>query len=350
MNFQLQYNVYTILFNIWFIAILFNQISNVGNLKYSNDSRLSNIMHIFIDICHTLFTSIPFLWSQYKNYESNIWGISSPVKFQNNQYTYETLSIFIVCGFSFIFIQRLVILMKEEMIAWYNFIKLLFILFWINFIWGNFILNIIWKIGIPSSLLITNIVWNIISKKVVTENWVTASTKLLLYNLTPLNSINNFNCQYTGFKDFFKCLTDIEHHQWLIASDNHYQSIVLILQNTTIQIGLVLFLFLQKKYGSLFFLPSFQRRKKYDSMKRDKRLTNKENLNKPWHFWTNLLWQTEFNYADNCNEESNSSDLSYYYETKWGYAYHSKWFFKYLKSFKSWPHWRCMLPKDGWDD
>ena len=143
MNFQLQYNVYIILFNIWFIAILFNQISNVGNLEYSNDSRLSNTMHILIDICHTLFTSIPFLWSQYNNYESEFWGISSPVKFQNNQYTYSTLSVFIICGFSFIFIQRLMILMKEEMIAWYKSIKLLLILFWINFIWGNYILDVL---------------------------------------------------------------------------------------------------------------------------------------------------------------------------------------------------------------
>ena len=171
-----------------------------------------------------------------------------------------------------------------------------------------------------------------------------------MYNFTPLNSINNFNCQYAGFKDFFKCLTDIECHQSLIASDNHYQSIALRLQNMTIQIGLVLFLFLQKKYGSLFFLPTLQRRKKHDSMKRDKIFMNKEDLNKPWHLWTNPIWQIEFSYMDNSNEEFNSSDSSVYYETKWGYVYHPKWFIKYFKSYKSCPHWRCILPKDGWDD
>ena len=77
---------------------------------------------------------------------------------------------------------------------------------------------------------------------------------------------------------------------------------------------------------------------------------NNEYINRAWHYWVNLLWQRELNYSDNCNEELNVNDSNLFYETEWGYVYHSRWFYKYLKSFKNCPDWRNILPKDGWDD
>ena len=166
--------------------------------------------------------------------------------------------------------------------------------------------------------------------------------------MTPINSINNFKYQYTGFGDFVKSLTNVEHHKILIVSAN--QSEEQRLQYIIIQIWLVSILFFQKKYGSLFFLPHWLRSRKYDKMKRDKRKMNNEYINRYWNYWVNLLWQKELNYSDNWNEELNVNDSNLFYETEWGYVFHPRWFYKYLKSFKNCPQWRYIFPNNGWDD
>ena len=52
-TFQFQFYLYVILFNLWCLEIIWNQISHVENSASLKDSRLSNIMHLIIDICHT---------------------------------------------------------------------------------------------------------------------------------------------------------------------------------------------------------------------------------------------------------------------------------------------------------
>ena len=59
-SFQFQFYLYIILFNFCCLEIIWNQISHVENSVSLQDSRLSNIMQLAIDICHTLFTMIPF--------------------------------------------------------------------------------------------------------------------------------------------------------------------------------------------------------------------------------------------------------------------------------------------------
>ena len=347
-SFQLQFYLYVILFNLCCLEIIYNQISHVENSVSLNDSRLCNITHIVFDICHTLYAAIPFLWFQYNYKEADIWENTSPIKIENNKYVFSFIFIYIALFITVICLQRLILLMQEELKAWYSFLKLFFFIVLMHFIWGNSIFVIVMKFGIPNWLLAANIVWNIISKKTVTEDWLTASIKLLLYNMSPINSINNFKYQYKGLEDFVKSLYNVGHHQILIVSEN--QTAEKRIQNIIIQIVLVSILFLQKKYGSLFFLPSWLRSKKFDKMKRDKRKLDKEHIKRSWHFWANLLWQKELNYSDNLDEELNVIDSNLFYETEWGYVYHPRWFYKYLKSFKICPHWRCTLPENRWDD
>ena len=85
------------------------------------------------------------------------------------------------------------------------------------FIWGDYAVNFALKLGIPNWLLASNIIWNIISKKTVTEDWKTAWIKLLLYSMNPIDSISNCNCQLSIFNDFSNCLTDCGFHQELIS-------------------------------------------------------------------------------------------------------------------------------------
>ena len=277
-SFKFKFYLYVILFNLCCLEIICNQISHVENSASLKDSRLCNIAYIVLDICHTLYVAIPFLWFQYDYKEADIWENTSPIKIENNKYIFSFIFIYIALFFTVICLQRLLLLKREELKAWYNFLKLLFSIILMHFIWGNVLLAIVLKFGIPNWLLAANIILNIISKKTVTEDWLTASIKLLLYNMSPINSINNFKYQYTGFEDFVKSLYNVGHHQILIVSEN--QSTEKRVQNIVIQIVLVSILFLQKKYGSLFFLPSWLRSKKFDKMKKDKRKLDKEHIKK----------------------------------------------------------------------
>ena len=126
-----------------------------------------NSLHnnIVIVICHTLFTMIPFFWPQYNYNEVDIWEKESPIKIESNKYAFGFITIYIIWFFTFICLQRLILLKQKELKAWYYFLKLLFCIISINFIWGNFILNISLKFGIPNWLLAANIIWNIIKYK-----------------------------------------------------------------------------------------------------------------------------------------------------------------------------------------
>ena len=123
MYYQLQYYLYVFLFNFWCLTMICNQISHVDDSISSNDSRLSNIAHLVIDICHTLFTVIPFFWPLYKYYEAEIGEMANSTNFEDNQYVFGFMSIYILWAFAFIALQRLLLLRREELKAWHIFIK-----------------------------------------------------------------------------------------------------------------------------------------------------------------------------------------------------------------------------------
>ena len=112
----------------------------------------------------------------------------------------------------------------------------------------------------------------------------------------------------------------------------------------------MIILFIQKKYGSLFFLPPWLRSKRYENMKRDLRMIEQEHIDKLWHLCLNPLWQNELYYLNSYNKVTEASDSKVYYETKWGFPYHPKWFYLYINSFQNCSHWEWKIPKDGWDD
>ena len=234
--------------------------------------------------------------------------------------------------------------------SWYRFIEVSFILCIAYFIWRSYIFTIILRFGILNLLFMLNILWNIIGRKTATEDWKTATVKLLMYNITPVTSINNLNWEWSEFIDFVKCLTNLELHKNAIASEILNYSIKIRTQNLLTQIALMIILFSQKKYGSSFFLPLWLRSKRYKNMMRDVSMIKRENIDRLWHLCANTLWQSELFYSDNCDKSINASYSKVYYETKWGYVYHSKWFYMYINSFTNCSHCNYMISNDEWDD
>ena len=122
-----------------------------------------------------------------------------------------------------------------------------------------------------------------------------------------------------------------------------------IFQNSSTLIILFILL-LQKKYGSLFFLPSWLRAMKYDRMVRSIREMSTEEIEKPWQLWLNPLRQVELYYSNNWTKITKSSNTLEFYETKWGHVYHQNCLLMSLEIFSNCPHWSSKIPKNGFDD
>ena len=100
-SYELHFYIYVLLFNIWWIAKIVNQISHVENSLSFNDSRLSNIMSIVNDILHTFYTAIPLFCPIYKYWEKNFEKIDNSVGIKEDEYIFAFLSIYILLAFFF---------------------------------------------------------------------------------------------------------------------------------------------------------------------------------------------------------------------------------------------------------
>ena len=119
-----------------------------------------------------------------------------------DEYLFSFWSIYILSIFVCIAIQKIMIIEKDKLKLWIKFTK--FCIFWILFwlIKTDYALIFIFKLGVPNWLLIMNIIWNIISKKTVTEIWITFSLKLLINSMIPTILIDNYHWQWSWIKDF----------------------------------------------------------------------------------------------------------------------------------------------------
>ena len=341
---------YVVLFNIWCLAKICNQISHIWDSVSFNDSRLSDIMSLVIDIYHTVYTAIPLFFPLNKWWEETMKRMGNAKFTKDDEYVFAFFSVYILLIFIFIIFQRLMLLEKEEMKAWMKFIKLLFILNLIWLIFRDYMIMAIVKLGVPNCLLLMNIVWNIISRKAVTEVWITFLIKILLTIISPIISISNYRWQWSNIKDFIKYFAYFRISMIDFKEGEYAKLVVQTHQSLFLQIIMICILLFQKKYGSLFFLPSWLRTKVYENMSRDIRKMSQTEVERSWIFWTNSLWQTELVYSDNWKETQNNCQVRYLFETKCGFIYHQKWFYKSLTIFPNCHHCGCRIPDDGWDD
>ena len=338
--------VYILLFSFWWIAKIWNQILQVERSISLNDSRLSNIAHIVIDILHTICSAIPLFCPCYKYNEK----IIDSTNFNGDEFVFISLLQYILLSLALIIIHRFLLLGIKELRSWIKFIKLLILFYSFWFIWRNYAISFILKVGAINLLFIMNISWNIISKKTVTEDLLTVTLKFILYAISPTILIKNNYYKWLEIRDLITCLPSLRVDVSNMKSYNFYDSIKINQQRLIIQIVMILILFLQKKYGSLFFLPSWFRTKIYESMAKDIRQFSQTEIEKSWTFWTNLLWQRELIYSDDSDQDLNTTNSRVLYETKWGLIYHHRCFFKSLTGFPNCPHWGYTIPKDEWDD
>ena len=349
-SYEFHFFIYFLLFNICWIAKVCNQISHVEDSISFNDSRLSDVISIVNDICHTFYTAIPLFCPLYKYWEKRFERIDYSSGIKDDEYIFAFLSIYIILAFVFIIIERFVLLGQEELKSWIKFIKLVLILIIFWAIWRNYILDIVINIGIPNCFFIMNIVWNIMSKKTVTEDFLTAPIKFMLHAISPAISIKNYYCQWLDISDFKRYFTYFRIYTSTSKLEDLSKLMVLNKQNLWIQSVMICILLLQKKHGSLFFLPSWLRTKIYENMKRDITKMSQAEIESPWMYWTNLLWQRELFYTDNFDKMMDEASSRILYETKWGLIYHQKCFYKILMDYPTCSHWGCTIPKDGWDD
>ena len=188
------------------------------------------------------------------------------------------------------------------------------------------------------------------SKKTVTEDFLTAPIKFIIHAMSPTISIQHFYFQWLNIRDFIGCFTNFRIY---ISTSKSEDILNLILSNQKslwIQSTLICILLFQKKNGSLFFLPSWLRTKIYENMARDIIVMSQTEIERPWMFWTNSLWQRELFYSDNFNKVIDKASKRIFYETKWGLIYHQKCFFRAFIDYPVCSHWGFTIPKDGWDD
>ena len=347
---QLHFYIYVFLFNIWCLLKICNQLSHIRDSVSFNDSRWSDITSLAIDIYHTIYTSIPLFFPFSKFSEEKIKMMGNLKFSKNDECVFAFFSVYILLIFIFIIFQRLMLIQKEEINAWVKFIKLFFLLnlFWLIF--RDYALMVIIKLGMPSCLFLMNIVWNIISKKVVTDIWWAFLIKFLLTLSTPIISINSYSWQWSNTKDSLKYFPYFRINM-IALKENEFEKLWIQNQQTIfLQIILICILLLQRTNGSLFFLPSWFRTKVYENMARDIRRMSQTEVERTWNFCTNTLWQSELIYSDNCGGMQNGDQTKVIIETKWGFIYHQKWFNKYIVIFSNCHHWGCVIPKDGWDD
>ena len=312
-SYEFHFYIYVLLFNICWIAKVCNQISHVEDSISFNDSRLSNIISIVNDICHTFYTAIPLFCPLYKYWEKRFERIDNSGGVKDDEYVFAFLSIYILLAFVFIIIQRFLLLGQEELRSWIKFIKLIFILFIFLAIWKNHILDIVIKIGFPNCLFIMNIIWNIMSKKAVTEDFLTAPIKFMLHAISPTIYIKNYYCRWLDMRDFIGCFTFFRIYVSTTKSEDLHSLMVLNQQSLWIQSSIICILILQKKHGSLFFLPSWLRTKIYENMKRDIIKMSQIETERPWMYWTNVLWQRELFYSDNFDKVMDEASSKKYF-------------------------------------
>ena len=302
-------------------------------------------MFITSDILHTIYTAIPLLFYYYKCKEENATNSS-----RYDEYVLIFFSAYILLTFAFIIVVRILIIEKNELKVWIKFIKLCFfsILFWL--VIKEYALMDIFKLGVPNCLLIMSFLWNILSKKTVTEFWFTFLIKLILDILTHITLITNYHWDWLSIGNFIKYFSYFSSYIFTQNSRNIIESDIANHLSIFIQIIMIWILLLQKKYGSLFFLPSWFRTKIYGNMERDITKTSHTDIERCWMFWTNPIWKIELCYTKNFDKLSKEANSNIFYETKWGLVYHRKWFYESLKSYPNCPHWDIKIPIDSWDD
>ena len=165
--------------------------------------------------------------------------------------------------------------------------------------------------------------------------------KLVLNSLALIVLNENYHWKWSILKAFLEYFPWFRHYTITQNSGDTIESVTTNLQIILIQILLICILLLQNKYGSLFFLPSWFRSKIYDNMVRDFRKLPQTEIEKAWMFWTNLLWEQELSYAKGWEKVLNEINFKVFYETKWGFVYHQKWFYESLINYPNCPHWNC---------
>ena len=189
---QLQYYKYIMLFLVWSWVIIWNQIFHIQKWLRLNETHLSFVSHLALDICHTLFYSIPLFYPLRKYYIEKSGDFEEGANFENEKNFFELLLVYIFTAFALVICQRVLYFKFKEIYWWFK----LLILFWtIYFALGIFKVNLfIWilKFGVPNSLLFCSIIWNIISRKTVCESWRSIFWKLLLFYVSPMTQHNNF--------------------------------------------------------------------------------------------------------------------------------------------------------------
>ena len=163
----------------------------------------------------------------------------------------------------------------------------------------------------------------------------------MLNSLVPIVLIEHFNRKWSRLKAFLEYFPCFGQYTITKNSGDTMELVMINQKIILIQIFLIFILLLQKKYGSLFFLPSWFRIKIYENMERDLRKMPQTEIERAWMFWTNLLWEEELSYAKDWEKVLNEISFKVFYETKWGYVYHQKWFYESLINYQNCPHWDC---------
>ena len=251
---------YIVLFYIWCLTKFLNLMWHIRNSVSLNDYRLSDIMSLIIDINHTAYTAIPLFFPPKKCWKDIMRKDNAMPTDNDETFIYALFSIFILFMCAIIFFQS-IIMLREKMKTWIKFIKFLLIWNLIWFVFRDYMIIAIVKFGVPNSLLLMNIVWNIISRKAVTGEWITFSIKILLTIFTPIISISNYRWQWSAIKDFTKYYAIFRISRINFKEGEYEKLVVQTHQSLFLQIIMICILLLQKKYGSLFFLPSWLRTK-----------------------------------------------------------------------------------------
>ena len=211
-SYQYNFNLYVSLFVMWCFAKIYNQIWHAGNSASFNDPRLSDVMFITNDILHTIYTAILLLFHHYKYKEENTTNSS-----RYDEYVFTFFSAYILFTFAFIIVIRIMIIEKNEIKVWIKFIKLCFFSILIWLVIKEYALIVILKLGVPNCLLIMSFLWNILSKKTVTEFWFTFLIKLVLDILTHIALITSYHWDLLSIGDsikyFFLILVPICSHR-----------------------------------------------------------------------------------------------------------------------------------------
>ena len=190
---KFQYIIYNVLFLFWSIAIIWNQINQLEKWIRLNETHLSFVFHLVLDIFHTLFYSIPMLYPLYKDYKEKFGDFKYYARLEDDRSYFKFLLVLFFLFIAFFICQRVLYFKFKEILWWFK----LLILFWtIYFALGIFNFNLfIWisKFGVPNSLLFCWIIWNIISRRTACESSRSIFWKLLLFYVSPMNQQNKFS-------------------------------------------------------------------------------------------------------------------------------------------------------------